>query len=92
MKRTYEVVAAGEIAGRWRNAGDRIEMTHTEAKYLVPPLGANLIPADEKRKADHGKLDGNKRQRRNGPGGLGARPAVDRQDPDDAAGQPGDAT
>lgn len=84
MKKIYEVSAAGEVAGRWHTAGERIEMTEAEAKYLAPPLGTILIPVVEKRKSDHGKLDGRQRKRRHRAHRLVARPAVDNDDPDHA--------
>lgn len=64
MKKLYEVTADGEVARRWRAAGERVEMTETEAKYLAPPLGSILIPMEDVRKAGDGKLDRHKRRRR----------------------------
>ena len=33
-KRTYRVSSTGWIAGRWREAGDLIELTAAQAKYV----------------------------------------------------------
>lgn len=84
MMKLYEVATAGEVAGRWRAAGERIGLTDTEAKYLAPPLGTSLTPVEEKRKAGHGKLDGRQRRNRSRADRLGSRPAVDHDDSDDA--------
>ena len=64
MKKSYEVAADGEVARRWRVAGERVEMTEMEAKYLAPPLGSILIPVEDVRKAGNGKFDRHQRRRR----------------------------
>jgi hypothetical protein len=39
QKKTYRVLAAGWIAGRWRAEGEEIEMTAAQAKYVnVEPV------------------------------------------------------
>lgn len=65
MTKTYVVTADGELAGKWRRAGELVSMTAAEAKYLCPPLGTRLIEQAEQRTADHGKLDRRQRKRRN---------------------------
>lgn len=62
MKQKYTVATACEVAGKWREAGETIEMTADEAKYLAPPYGSVL----ERKDAD-GRFDGNKRHRRRRP-------------------------
>jgi hypothetical protein len=89
MKKNYRTTADGEVAGRWRPAGSTVSLTPQEARYLAPPLGTILKPEDEG-SAD-GKLDRHKRQRRKPARRLGSRQAVDRDHPDHASRQPGDA-
>lgn len=46
----YEVVQSREIGGRWRDAGERLQMLPLQAKYYLPPHGTGLKatgPADK---------------------------------------------
>ena len=60
--RNYTVRTGCEIAGRWRNAGEPIQLSADQARVLAPPFGDVVSPIDEKGKED-AKL--NRRQRRN---------------------------
>ena len=39
---TYRVRKDGEIAGVWRSAGEEIELTAEQAKYLAYPHGRSI--------------------------------------------------
>lgn len=60
--KNYTVRTGCEIAGRWRNAGEPIQLSADQARELAPPFGDVVSPIDEKGKED-AKL--NRRQRRN---------------------------
>ncbi|MFK3854594.1 hypothetical protein [Agrobacterium pusense] len=60
--KNYRVRTGCEIAGRWRNAGEPIQLSADQARELAPPFGDVVSPIDEKGKED-AKL--NRRQRRN---------------------------
>ncbi|MDP9772621.1 UNVERIFIED_ORG: hypothetical protein QE434_001410 [Rhizobium sp. SORGH_AS 755] len=60
--KNYTVRTGCEIAGRWREAGEAIQLSADQARELAPPFGDVVSPIDEKGKAD-AKL--NRRQRRN---------------------------
>ncbi|WHO24267.1 hypothetical protein G6L90_21830 [Agrobacterium tumefaciens] len=61
--KNYTVRTGCEIAGRWRNAGEPIQLSADQARELTPPFGDVVSLIDEKGKED-AKL--NRRQRRNG--------------------------
>ncbi|TPK15169.1 hypothetical protein FJ872_19415 [Mesorhizobium sp. B2-5-9] len=42
----YTVRTACEVAGKWKETGAEVWMTDESAKYLAPPLGRVLNPAD----------------------------------------------
>lgn len=60
--KNYTVRTGCEIAGRWRNTGEPIQLSADQARELAPPFGDVVSPIDEKGKED-AKL--NRRQRRN---------------------------
>lgn len=60
--KNYTVRTGCEIAGRWRNAGEPIQLSADQARELAPPFGDVVSPIDGKGKED-AKL--NRRQRRN---------------------------
>ncbi|MGP4725561.1 hypothetical protein ACSV5S_12865 [Agrobacterium deltaense] len=60
--KNYTVRTGCEIAGRWREAGEPIQLSADQARELAPPFGDVVSPIDEKGKED-AKL--NRRQRRN---------------------------
>lgn len=59
--KNYTVRTGCEIAGRWRDAGEPIQLSADQARELAPPFGDVVSPIDEKGKED-AKL--NRRQRR----------------------------
>jgi hypothetical protein len=60
--KNYTVRTGCEIAGRWRNAGEPIQLSADQARELAPPFGDVVSLIDKKGKED-AKL--NRRQRRN---------------------------
>ncbi len=60
--KNYTVRTGCEIAGRWRDAGEPIQLSTDQARELAPPFGDVVSLIDEKGKED-AKL--NRRQRRN---------------------------
>lgn len=60
--KNYKVRTGCEIAGRWRDAGEPIQLSADQARELAPPFGDVVSLIDEKGKED-AKL--NRRQRRN---------------------------
>lgn len=59
--KNYTVRTGCEIAGRWREAGEPIQLSADQARELAPPFGDVVSLIDEKGKED-AKL--NRRQRR----------------------------
>lgn len=80
----WRVRIACEVAGTWRETGEIVEMSVEEARFLAAPFGNVLLPADhvEKGAVDDG-LKRRKRQHVKRSQGLGARPAIDRQNSHD---------
>ncbi|UYZ11197.1 hypothetical protein CFBP5507_26165 (plasmid) [Agrobacterium salinitolerans] len=60
--KNYTVRTGCEIAGRWRDAGEPIQLSADQARELAPPFGDVVSEVKEKGKED-AKL--NRRQRRN---------------------------
>ncbi|OOO29147.1 hypothetical protein [Agrobacterium sp. YIC 4121] len=60
--KNYTVRTGCEIAGRWREAGEQIQLSADQARELALPFGDVVSLIDEKGKED-AKL--NRRQRRN---------------------------
>ena len=78
----YKVRTACEVLGIWREKDAVIEADPRQVRELVAPFGNVLERQEDK---DNGKVSRRERNKRETPDGLGARPAVDRQDPDDQA-------
>lgn len=43
----YKVRTACEIDGVWRKEGAELELTEEQARYLAPPYGRVLTPAED---------------------------------------------
>lgn len=84
--KTYTVRTPCECAGAWRVPGKPFHLTDEQARYLAPPYGSVVTPVEN----DDGRQHGRKRANRPRPERLATRPAVDRENTDDATGQPGD--
>ena len=82
----YKVRTACEVLGIWREKDAVIEADPRQVRELVAPFGNVLERQEDKGEGnDNGKVSRRERNKRETPDGLGPRPAVDRQDPDDQA-------
>jgi hypothetical protein len=62
----YTVRTSCEIAGVWREAGAKIDLTDDQARELAPPFGRVVFPSVTIERPAHGRIPRHTRQNRRG--------------------------
>lgn len=65
--KTYRVRTGCEIAGRWRSAGEPIDLTKDQVRELAAPFGHVVVAVSEEEEVPDDKLNRNKRRHRRAP-------------------------